>query len=198
MRKIELEITGLSHTITQSQSYAVLLAEVDGLRKLPIVIGAFEAQAIAVAIEKLAINRPLSHDLIKNILDAFSIQLKEVLIDNLQDGIFYAKLICEQNGEVIDIDSRTSDALALAVRFQCPIYTYEFILDTAGTIISEEESGDDEDDADNDEEQTVTVGASDEFGNMTDDELQSSLDEALASEDYEKAARIRDELARRD
>mgnify|MGYP003380847160 CR=1 FL=1 len=134
MQKIELEISGLSHTITQSQSYAVLLSEVNGLRKLPIVIGAFEAQAIAVAIEKVVINRPLSHDLMKNIFTVFQINLKEVLIDNLQDGIFYSKLVCEKDGQEVEVDSRTSDALALAVRFNCPIFTYEFILESAGAI----------------------------------------------------------------
>ena len=201
MRKIELEITGLSHTITQSQSYAVLLAEVGGLRKLPIVIGAFEAQAIAVAIEKLNINRPLSHDLIKNILGAFEIQLKEVIIDNLQDGIFFAKLICEKDGEEIDIDSRTSDALALAVRFECPIYTYEFILESAGTILTDESKDDDDDEAsDLDElaEELSAVASKDELSQVSTEDLKAKLEEALASEDYEKAAQIRDEIERRE
>jgi uncharacterized protein len=201
MRKIELEITGLSHTITQSQSYAVLLAEVGGLRKLPIVIGAFEAQAIAVAIEKLNINRPLSHDLIKNILGAFEIQLKEVIIDNLQDGIFFAKLICEKDGQEIDIDSRTSDALALAVRFECPIYTYEFILESAGTILTDESKDDDDDEAsDLDElaEELSAVASKDELSQVSTEDLKAKLEEALASEDYEKAARIRDEIERRE
>ena len=201
MRKIELEITGLSHTITQSQSYAVLLAEVGGLRKLPIVIGAFEAQAIAVAIEKLNINRPLSHDLIKNILGAFEIQLKEVIIDNLQDGIFFAKLICEKDGQEIDIDSRTSDALALAVRFECPIYTYEFILESAGTILTDESKDDDDDEAsDLDElaEELSAIASKDELSQVSTEDLKAKLEEALASEDYEKAARIRDEIERRE
>ena len=201
MRKIELEITGLSHTITQSQSYAVLLAEVGGLRKLPIVIGAFEAQAIAVAIEKLNINRPLSHDLIKNILGAFEIQLKEVIIDNLQDGIFFAKLICEKDGQEIDIDSRTSDALALAVRFECPIYTYEFILESAGAILTDESKDDDDDEAsDLDElaEELSAVASKDELSQVSTEDLKAKLEEALASEDYEKAARIRDEIERRE
>ncbi len=199
MRKIELEITGLSHTITQSQSYAVLLAEVGGLRKLPIVIGAFEAQAIAVAIEKLNINRPLSHDLIKNILVAFEIELKEVIIDNLQDGIFFAKLICEKDGKEIDIDSRTSDALALAVRFECPIYTYEFILESAGTILTDE-SVDDESSSDVDElaGELSAVASKDEWSKFSVEDLKAKLEEALASEDYEKAASIRDEIERRE
>lgn len=205
MRKIELEIKGLSHTITQSQSYAVLLAEVSGVRKLPIVIGAFEAQAIAVAIEKLTINRPLSHDLIKNIFTSFQIQLKEVLIDNLQDGIFYSKLICERDGQELDIDSRTSDALALAVRFDCPIYTYEFILDSAGTVISEDVDEDDEDDEDalleEKEEMHLSEvpksGAKGEYSKLSVEELRTALEEALSHEEYEKAAKIRDELEKR-
>jgi bifunctional DNase/RNase len=203
MRKIELEITGLSHTITQSQSYAVLLAEVDGVRKLPIVIGAFEAQAIAVAIEKLTINRPLSHDLIKNIFTSFQIQLKEILIDNLQDGIFYSKLICEKDGQELDIDSRTSDALALAVRFNCPIYTYEFILDSAGTVISEDTDEDDEDENDLEDSGELRLseipvqGPKGEYGSLSVEELRHALEEALSHEEYEKAAKIRDELEKR-
>ena len=134
MRKIELDIVALSHSVTQSNNYAVVLGEREGARRLPIVIGAFEAQAIAVAIENMTPNRPLTHDLFKNTLDTFNIQLKEVVINNLLEGIFYARLICLKDGEIIEIDSRTSDALALSVRFKCPIYTYEFILDAAGVV----------------------------------------------------------------
>jgi len=196
MQKIQLEITGLSHTITQSQSYAVLLAETEGQRKLPIVIGAFEAQAIAVAIEKLTINRPLTHDLVKNLLESFDIELKEVIIDNLQDGIFYAKLICVKDGEEMDIDSRTSDALALAVRFNCPIYTYAFILDSAGTILTDEEQ---ESVPLKDELSDLAeeIETGDELSKVSVTDLKASLEEALSNEDYEKAARIRDEIEKR-
>ncbi|HRF76468.1 MAG TPA: DUF151 domain-containing protein [Chitinophagales bacterium] len=205
MQKIELEISGLSHTITQSQSYAVLLSEVGGMRKLPIVIGAFEAQAIAVAIEKVVINRPLSHDLIKNLFTIFNISLKEVLIDNLQDGIFYSKLICEKDGQEIEVDSRTSDALALAVRFNCPIYTFEFILETAGAIINEQdkkEDDEDDDDEEVDEDTAEIVGAAlsadaDDIALMSLKELNDKLKEYLDKEDYESAARIRDEIEQR-
>lgn len=205
MQKIELEISGLSHTITQSQSYAVLLSEVGGMRKLPIVIGAFEAQAIAVAIEKVVINRPLSHDLIKNLFTIFNISLKEVLIDNLQDGIFYSKLICEKDGQEIEVDSRTSDALALAVRFNCPIYTFEFILETAGAIINEQdkkEEDDDDDDEEIDDDTAEIVGAAlsadaDDIALMSLKELNDKLKEYLDKEDYESAARIRDEIEQR-
>jgi bifunctional DNase/RNase len=196
MQKIQLEITGLSHTITQSQSYAVLLAETEGQRKLPIVIGAFEAQAIAVAIEKLTINRPLTHDLVKNLLESFDIELKEVIIDNLQDGIFYAKLICVKDGEEMDIDSRTSDALALAVRFNCPIYTYAFILDSAGTILTDEEQ---ESVPVKDELSDLAeeIETGDDLSKVSVTDLKASLEEALSNEDYEKAARIRDEIEKR-
>jgi len=199
MQKVEPEISGLSHTITQSQSYAVLLSEKHGLRKLPIVIGAFEAQAIAVAIEKVVINRPLSHDLIKNIFTIFQITLKEILIDNLQEGIFYSKLICERDGQEFEIDSRTSDALALAVRFNCPIFTYEFILDAAGAIINEPESEEEEDeDIDTTLEslQEETAGT-EELGAMSLKDLNERLKEFLDHEDYESAARVRDEIERR-
>ena len=198
MQKIELEISGLSHTITQSQSYAVLLSEVNGLRKLPIVIGAFEAQAIAVAIEKVVINRPLSHDLMKNIFTVFQINLKEVLIDNLQDGIFYSKLVCEKDGQEVEVDSRTSDALALA---NCPIFTYEFILESAGAIINEPENkeGSDEEDEENESVETLSTSISpqSDLSKLTIKELNEKLGELLDKEDYEAAARIRDELDRR-
>lgn len=199
MRKIELEIAGLSNTITQSHSYAVLLSEINGVRKLPIVIGAFEAQAIAVAIEKVTINRPLSHDLIKNIFTVFHISLKEVIIDNLQDGIFYAKLICEHNGQEIEVDSRTSDALALAVRFNCPIFTYEFILESAGTIINEPGIEGEEEVQEQQEEVVPKQGktARTDFTRLTLKELNEKLTELLDHEDYEGAARVRDEIAKR-
>ncbi len=207
MRKIELEIAGLSHTITQSQSYAVLLSEVGGIRKLPIVIGAFEAQAIAVAIEKVVINRPLSHDLIKNIYNVFNISLKEVLIDNLQDGIFYSKLICDREGQEVEIDSRTSDALALAVRFNCPIFTYDFILETAGTIINEptkEKEEGDEEDADDDEKVIDEVIEAQnppakyvDLTKLSIKELNERLRDMLNHENYEGAAEVRDEIEKR-
>lgn len=200
MRKVELEIAGLSHTITQSQSYAVLLSEVGGIRKLPIVIGAFEAQAIAVAIEKVVINRPLSHDLIRNIFSVFNISLKEVLIDNLQDGIFYSKLICDREGQEVEIDSRTSDALALAVRFNCPIFTYEFILETAGTIISDPVKTKEEG-AEEEEDETVEAApaltAEEDLTKLTIKELNDRLRDLLNHEDYEGAAKVRDEIEKR-
>src|SRR3954464_1618348 len=137
MKKIELEIVALSHSITQTHSYAVVLGEVNGLRRLPIVIGGFEAQAIAVALEKMHPSRPLTHDLMKNFMSAFNIDLQEIIICDLQEGTFYSKLVCISENDTVEIDSRTSDALALAVRFGCSIYTYEHILESAGILMED-------------------------------------------------------------
>lgn len=137
MKKIELEIIALSHSITQTHSYAVVLGEVNGLRRLPIVIGGFEAQAIAVALENMKPSRPLTHDLMKNFMNAFAVNLQEIIISDLQEGIFYSKLVCFTENDTVEIDSRTSDALALAVRFGCPIYTYEHIIANAGILMED-------------------------------------------------------------
>lgn len=174
----------LSHSVTQSHNYAVVLGEENGKRRLPIVIGGFEAQAIAVAMENMTPNRPLTHDLFKNMMDAFDINLKEVLINNLLDGIFYAQLICEQDGNVMQVDARTSDAISLAVRFGCPIYTFEFILESAGVILDEEsEQG---------EKTTAQKPQRVAIEDLSITSLEKILDEALINEDYEKAAQIRD------
>ena len=141
MEKIKLDIAGLSYSQTQSGAYALVLSEVIGKRRLPIIIGGFEAQAIAIELEKMTPSRPLTHDLFKNFADNFKINLVEVIIYNLVEGIFFARLICEQNGKEVEIDSRTSDAIALAVRFESPIYTYEFVLNSAGIILDDEELG---------------------------------------------------------
>jgi hypothetical protein len=177
--------------MTQSQNYAVVLGERKGQRRLPIVIGSFEAQAIAVAMERMVPNRPLTHDLFKSTLDTFDIQLKEVVINNLLDGIFYARLICVRNGELFEIDSRTSDAIAMAVRFECPIFTYDFILEAAGVVLEEQEDGS--------LRATQVTGHSDSdaIETYSMDALQSKLQEVLENEDYEMAAKIRDEMKRR-
>ncbi|HQU59899.1 MAG: bifunctional nuclease family protein [Phaeodactylibacter sp.] len=193
MRKIELDIVALSHSVTQSHNYAVVLGEHGGSRRLPIVIGSFEAQAIAVAMERMTPNRPLTHDLFKNTLETFHIDLKEVIINNLLDGIFYARLICLKDGELIEIDSRTSDALAMAVRFSCPIYTYEFILDAAGVVLEESE----EEEEVEAEERTQPKGKTASLSSYSIDALNKMLDEMLAEENYERAAEIRDEIRRR-
>lgn len=192
MRKIELDIVALSHSVTQSHNYAVVLGEQGGSRRLPIVIGSFEAQAIAVAMERMTPNRPLTHDLFKNTLETFNIELKEVVINNLLDGIFYARLICIKDGEIIEVDSRTSDALAMAVRFDCPIYTYEFILDAAGVVLEDEG---DEDMGEPAEAEITEKKAS--LSSYSVDDLRKMLDEVLSEENYERAAEIRDEIDRR-
>ncbi|MDR0803364.1 bifunctional nuclease family protein [Fluviicola sp.] len=186
MDKIKLDIIGLSYSQTQSGAYALVLAESGGKRRLPIIIGGFEAQAIAIELEKMTPTRPLTHDLFKSLAQTFSIQLKEVVIYNLQEGIFYAKLVCEKDGVYSDIDARTSDAIALAVRFGCPIYTFESILSSAG-ILSDEFL---------DEEDEIEIADSDdnEFSKMTKSELEEHLQNAIEQEDYELASRIRDEI----
>ena len=199
MKRIELDIMALSHSVTQSHNYAIVLGERRGQRRLPIVIGSFEAQAIAVAMERMTPNRPLTHDLFKNTLDTFHIELKEVVINNLLDGIFYARLVCLFSGETFEIDSRTSDAIAMAVRFECPIYTYDFILEAAGVVLEDQEEGSGAQGI-----QNIAAGGTGAEINMetleryTVDDLQTKLSEVLDAEDYETAARIRDEIRRRE
>lgn len=194
MKKIELNIVALSHSVTQSHNYAVVLGEKNGSRRLPIVIGGFEAQAIAVAMERMTPNRPLTHDLFKKTIQTFDITIKAILINNLLDGIFYAKLVCERQNEEVEIDSRTSDAIALAVRFDCPIYTYEFILEAAGVVL------DDNDESERPDANTETdtpVVEQQSLDKIDDENLNALLKTALNQEDYEKAAQIRDELNKR-
>jgi uncharacterized protein len=191
MRKIELEIVALSHSITQTHSYAVVLGEVNGLRRLPIVIGGFEAQAIAVALEKMQPSRPLTHDLMKNFMSAFNIELHEIIISDLQEGIFYSKLVCSSDNDTIEIDSRTSDALALAVRFGCPVYTYEHILESAGIMM--EDTGNTKRRR-GEEESQVSSGNKDDLKSLSVEDLETLLNEVLEQEDYIRAIAIRDEL----
>ena len=187
MKKIELDIVALSHSVTHSHNYAVVLGEQDGVRRLPIVIGGFEAQAIAVAMERMTPSRPLTHDLFRNSMDTFNINLKEIIINNLLDGIFYARLICEKDGEVLEIDSRTSDALAMAVRFECPIYTYEFILDAAGVIL---EDADDSDSATPTKKKRKRTAKVVDLSDRSTEDLEELLKNVLDKEDYREAAKI--------
>ncbi len=191
MKKIELEIVALSHSITQTHSYAVVLGEINGLRRLPIVIGGFEAQAIAVALERMNPSRPLTHDLMKNFMMAFNVELHEIVINDLQEGIFYSKLVCSSSNDTVEIDSRTSDALALAVRFGCPIYTYDSILDQAGVLM--------EDDNKKSTSTALTseTGGKDDLKSMSLEDLNSLLTDVLEHEDYIKAIAIRDEIKSR-
>jgi bifunctional DNase/RNase len=197
MKKIELRIVALSHSVSQSNNYAVVLGEMVGLRRIPIVIGSFEAQAIAVAMEKMTPNRPLTHDLFKQTLEAFKVEIKEIIINNLLDGIFYARLICEREGEIIELDSRTSDAIALAVRFQCPIFTYEFILDTAGVELDESTQTDIEEESDDEMEEKPGKNKQSSLSTYSLESLQNMLLQVLEEENYEKAATIRDEIDKR-
>ena len=200
MKKIKLEISGLSYSQTQSGAYALVLGETGGKRRLPIIIGGFEAQAIAIELEKMAPTRPLTHDLFKTFAESFSIKVNEVIIYNLVEGIFYAKLICQQDGaNDIEVDARTSDAIALAVRFKCPVYTYEFILSSAGILI-DDESGTESDTALAANAATSSVIVSegvDDLLRKSKDELKDMLRAAIEDEAYERAGRIRDELEKR-
>jgi bifunctional DNase/RNase len=191
--KIELQIADIAPSGSTSGAYAMVLAEVEGMRRLPIVIGGSEAQAIAIELEKMTPSRPLTHDLFRSLANLFAIDVEEVLIYNFVEGIFFAKLIVSHQGRIAEIDARTSDAVAIAVRFNCPIYSYEFILDQAGVNAedTEEELPIEEPEVDAEE-----VSA-EEADNLSIDELQKQLEQALDREEYEKASRIRDEINRR-
>lgn len=200
MKKTELEIVALSHSITQTHSYAVVLGEVNGLRRLPIVIGGFEAQAITVALERMQPTRPLTHDLFTNFMATFDIELTEVMIYKLEEGIFFAKLVCNNDGNVVEIDSRTSDALALAVRTGCKIFTYESILETAGLYLdpSEASSSTSETGAKTGKPKiTESTGENKDLKTMSLDDLQKLLQQVLDQEDYVRAISIRDEINNR-
>ena len=197
MKKIKLDIVGLSYSQTQSGAYALVLGEVSGRRRLPIIIGSFEAQAIAIEIEKMTPSRPLTHDLFKSFAQAYQIEVQEIIIYNLVDGIFYSKLICSDGKRSVEIDARTSDAIAVAVRFDCPIFTYEFILSTAGIVIEGNDFVYLENINESTDEKTVGTAVGSGFSSLSIDELKTKLQEALAEESYEKAAKIRDELNKR-
>ncbi|HIC33005.1 MAG TPA: hypothetical protein EYO76_13920 [Flavobacteriaceae bacterium] len=205
MSLVRLNIKGISYSQTQNGAYALILNEVDGDRKLPIVIGAFEAQSIAIALEKeIKPPRPLTHDLFKNFADRFDIMVKQVIIHKLVDGVFYSSLICERDKIEEIIDARTSDAIALALRFQAPIFTYKNILDKAGIYLKVEPKDENEDEDDvlvneiiNEELELETSSSEDELKSKSLEELHKLLDEAVNNEDYEKAAKLRDEISKR-
>ncbi len=201
MDRIRLFVKGLSYSQTQSGAYALVLGEENGERRLPIIIGGFEAQSIAIALEK-DVNppRPLTHDLFKNFADQYQIKIKEILIHKLQDGVFYSILVCDRNGEEHSLDARTSDAVALAIRFKTPIYTYGEILDKAG-IILQEGGSDATSTKEPEKSQAKSLDSSKSAGLMATQSLESlkkQLDEAVRNEDYEKAARLRDEIDKRE
>jgi bifunctional DNase/RNase len=206
MSLVRLNIKGISYSQTQNGAYALILSEENGDRKLPIVIGAFEAQSIAIALEKeIKPPRPLTHDLFKNFSDRFEIVVKQVIIHKLVDGVFYSSIICERDKIEEIIDARTSDAIALALRFKAPIFTYKAILDKAGIFlknpakdleVSEEEDAVIEELIMGEDQETVKV-ISEDFSKYTLKELNEMLDAAVAQEDYEKAAALRDEVSKR-
>ncbi|MCF0055691.1 bifunctional nuclease family protein [Dyadobacter sp. CY356] len=198
MKKIKLEILGLSPSQSQAGSFALVLGEELGNRRLPIIIGVFEAQAIAVQIENIVPNRPMTHDLFKSFAEGMNYTLKEIVISDLKEGIFYAKIICKDSLREVEIDARPSDAIAIGLRFDIPIYTYEAILSEAG-IISSSLTEDEEDGEEETVKETLQSRGSlmDQLRDLSFDELQRMLDDALSKEDYEKAAKIRDEMSKR-
>jgi bifunctional DNase/RNase len=203
MDKIELEIIGLSYSQTQTGAYALVLGEKEGAkRRLPIIIGGFEAQAIAIELESMTPSRPLTHDLFKSFADVYDIKVKEIVVYNLVEGIFYAKLLSEKDGKIVEVDTRTSDAIALAVRFKCPIYTHEFILSTAGIILDESQEAEDglgnEIETIEDEESAgFEEPKSLSYDDLTLEELNKRLQDAIESENYEEASKIKNELDKR-
>lgn len=207
MSLVRLNIKGISYSQTQNGAYALILSEANGERKLPIVIGAFEAQSIAIALEKeIKPPRPLTHDLFKNFADRFEITVKQVIIHKLVDGVFYSSLICERDKIEEIVDARTSDAIALALRFNAPIFTYKNILDKAGIFLKGEEeeqktaSEKQEEDIISEEllPDDIDIKSDDtDYKKLSLDELKNMLSQAVNNEDYEKAARIRDEISKR-
>lgn len=196
MDKIELEILGLSSSQSQSGSFALVLGETVGNRRLPIIIGMFEAQAIAIEIEKIVPNRPMTHDLFKSFAKSFNFTVEEIVISDLKEGVFFAKIVCSNSGRTVEIDARPSDAIAIGLRFSVPIYTYESVLSEAGIVLTDEE-GEKEGHPEPAQESGTNKPFKEQLKDLSSDRLQSLLDETLKNEDYEKAAQIRDEMNRR-
>jgi uncharacterized protein len=193
MEKIRLDIIGMSYSQSQSGAYALILGEHEGKRRLPIIIGGFEAQAIAIELEKIRTPRPLTHDLFKAFADVYHIAVTEVVINKFSEGVFYAKLVCSDGKTEQEVDSRTSDAIALALRFGCPVYTYESIMVAAGILMEEEAELSKPEEMKPDDE----PGEQASFADATPDELKEMLQGAIENEEYEKASKIRDELNKR-
>jgi bifunctional DNase/RNase len=194
MEKVELKFLRITYSHTHAGAYALILAEVHGDRRLPIIIGGVEAQAIAIQVENIKPARPLTHDLFKNLSDTLGIALKEVIINDLVEGIFHAKLVLEQNGHEVEIDARSSDAIALALRFECPIFSYEFIMSAAGLKVEEGEEEKGEEEKAEKPERTERKG----LKSASIEDLKEMLDQALSDEDYERASKLRDEIQRRE
>jgi len=199
VKKIKLEILGLSSSQSQTGSFALVLGEVSGNRRLPIIIGMFEAQAIAIEIEKIIPNRPMTHDLFKSFSNSFHFHVEEIVISDLKEGVFFAKIVCSDGLKKTEIDARPSDAIAIGLRFDAVIYTYESILAEAGIVLTdqeEEEKSEPKEQKAKVKKENVKKGG-DDYKNYNMDKLKESLKEALDKEDYEKAAKIRDELGKR-
>jgi len=196
MEKIKLEIIGLSYSQTQSGAYALILEEDGGKRRLPIIIGGFEAQAIAIELESMTPSRPLTHDLFKAFTDNYNVNVTEIIIYNLVEGIFFAKIICEKDGKTLEIDSRTSDAVALAVRYSCPIFTYEFILNSTGIVIDDDIMAQEISNPDMEIEE-IMKDEKEDLNIVGLETLKKELDLAIKNEDYERASKLRDEIAKR-
>lgn len=201
MKRIKLEIIGLSSSHTHTGSFALVLGEEEGKRRLPIIIGMFEAQAIAIEIEKIVPNRPMTHDLFKSFAKEFDFTIREIVISDLSEGVFFAKIVCSNGDKEIEIDSRPSDAIAIGLRFNVPIFTFDKILDEAGVIMDESEEISSEIkevvQSEQEEEPKKTLPFTDTLKKMSKDDLEKKMAEALKQEDYERAAQIRDELNRR-
>lgn len=202
MKKIKLEILGLSSSQSQTGSFALVLGEADGKRRLPIIIGMFEAQAIAIEIEKIIPNRPMTHDLFKSFANTFHFHVEEIVISDLKEGVFFAKIICTDGLKKTELDARPSDAIAIGLRFDSPIFTFENILAEAGIVLTDEEEDDEKEKSETKQESKVkskkeTTKKGDDFKNHSVEKLNELLKDAIAKEDYERAAKLRDELSKR-
>ncbi|QLH31518.1 MAG: bifunctional nuclease family protein [Cyclobacteriaceae bacterium] len=202
MKKIKLEILGLSSSQTQTGSFALVLGETEGNRRLPIIIGMFEAQAIAIEIEKIVPNRPMTHDLFKSFANNFHFHIEEITISDLKEGVFFAKIVCTDGLKKIEIDARPSDAIAIGLRFDSPIYTYENILAEAGIVLTDQEEDEERTDVKPEpkarvKETTRKAAGGEDYKHYSIEKLNDLLKDAIEKEDYERAAKIRDELGKR-
>jgi uncharacterized protein len=201
-KKIKLEILGLSSSQSQTGSFALVLGETSGNRRLPIIIGMFEAQAIAIEIEKIIPNRPMTHDLFKSFANSFHFHVEEIIISDLKEGVFFAKIVCSDGLKKTEVDARPSDAIAIGLRFDSPIYTYETILAEAGIVLTDQEEEEEKEKTVPKPEQKTkvkkeNVKKGEDFKSFTIDKLRDLLKDAIDKEDYERAAKIRDELGKR-
>ncbi len=200
LKKIKLEILGLSSSQSQTGSFALVLGEAEGNRRLPIIIGMFEAQAIAIEIEKIIPNRPMTHDLFKSFANAFHFHVDEIVISDLKEGVFFAKIVCTDGLKKSEVDARPSDAIAVGLRFDAPIFTFENILAEAGIVLTDEEEDEEKSEAKTEKKVKVKKESSkksDDYKSYSIDKLNELLKDAIDKEDYERAAKIRDELGKR-